>query len=413
MVWRVLLILLLTWSLTGYYLLSVVNYIFEFDNTAPSVVFRASAGFSAVALIVFAGRRRLDRNLLLIIAFGTVYALQLLQTLHLRQETTALEPFEYWAWAMGASIVPAIAIYLCFSSKNADLAFKAILGTAIAATCLLLIYGSNAKFLENGMEVESGRWNIPSVNPIAMGHLAASTILLGVSSVLTSSRKRAWQFVFGGAAILAGGVLITLANSRGPAVALGISLIILVLAQFNRRGTIVLLAIVIAGVIYLLTSESENVTGGLIGRFSMVASGQDVAIELRLLAFEGAWGQFLGSPLFGDGIEERLTGFYPHNVILEALMATGLLGAIPFVLLLATALRSCWRLLRKSDGLIWLALISIQYVIAAQFSGSIYQSTAMWVTVAAVLAVATEMKVEAASLRRLRRARPSLYPSFT
>lgn len=49
-----------------------------------------------VCLIAFAGRRRLDSNLFLIIAFGLAYALQLVLTLHLRNETTALEPFEYW-----------------------------------------------------------------------------------------------------------------------------------------------------------------------------------------------------------------------------------------------------------------------------------------------------------------------------
>jgi O-antigen ligase len=173
-------------------------------------------------------------------------------------------------------------------------------------------------------------------------------------------------------------------------VSLGACLFTLALSRFNRKRTAAILIISVTGVAVLLATQYELIYEGILRRFSMVSTGQDQATELRLIAINGAWDQFLTSPLMGDGIEERNTGFYPHNVILEALMTTGLIGAIPFVLLLIKATHASWTIMRKHEEFIWLALIQVQYLIAAQLSGAIYQATSLWVSVAAVLAVSSK-----------------------
>ncbi|TRD11412.1 O-antigen ligase family protein [Erythrobacter insulae] len=400
---------LVTWSLAGYFLLAAVTHVLGLDNSTISLIFRAIGGVFAGVLIAFAARRRFDLNLLLIIIFGVAYSTQLALTLHVRGEPSALQPFAYWAWALGGCIFPAIATYLCFTADKQLWTVRLVLGVAVASTCFMLVFGSSMSFASGGLGVDTGRWNIPSVNPIAMGHLGATTILVALGWLLGRSRITIKQMGIAGAAAMAGGLLLLLANSRGPLLALAVCLFILALARFNRRGTAVLLVVALSGAAVLMATQYDLIVEGVLKRFSLISSGQDRATELRFIAFNGAWDQFAGSPLMGDGIEERNTGFYPHNVILEALMATGLVGAIPFVLLLARAVLASWEIVRQNEQLIWLALLQIQYLIAAQLSGSIYQSTALWVTTAAVLAATSKAAVRPASTKR-RRLSPSSRP---
>jgi hypothetical protein len=49
------------------------------------------------------------------------------------------------------------------------------------------------------------------------------------------------------------------------------------------------------------------------------------------------------------------------------------------------ALKASWQLLRSSSEHLWIGLIAIQYIVSAQFSGAIYNSTALWVLIPLVL----------------------------
>lgn len=405
MILRVFFYYVIVWSLVGYFLLAGINQLLGLDNSTISLAFRALGGVCAAALIVFASRRRFDTNLLLIIIFGVTYATQLILTLHLREEPSALQPYAYWAWAMGGCIFPAIAIYLCFTPDKQKWTIRLVLTVAIASTCLMLLVGSTTYFIAPGVGIDTGRWSIATVNPIAMGQLGTTTILVALGWLLSNPSMKVTQIAVASGAALAGGLLLLLANSRGPLVALVLCVFILALARFKRRGALTLLVVAGCGVAILLATQYELVVEGVLKRFSLIASGRDRATELRLIAYKGAWNQFTGSPVMGDGIEERNTGFYPHNVILESLMATGLLGAIPFLLLLVRGLWSSWKILRTNDQLIWLGLAQIQFVIAAQLSGSIYQSTALWVSTAGVLAATTAWSAIPVVSKRRRRAR--------
>lgn len=378
----------MTWSLVGYPLLAIVNHIFDQPNSAISLTFRGLCAVAATIIIIRAKAVRFDSPLLLLTIFGVTYATQLVLTLHIRGESSALDPIDYWIWMFGACLVPSIATYLCFSQKHEVLVSKVLAVAAIAATCLLLMFASTLEYLPNGIAVNTGRYSIPSLNPIAVGHIAASTILIGIGIFLRGSTLKVREIVVLAVGITAGVFLLVFANSRGPLLALGCALLFLGFARFDRRGTIVLGVVTLCSVAYLISTQPAALTDGLLRRIDLMLSGVDASTNSRILAVQGAWDQFLGSPLIGDGVDVRVTRFYPHNVIVEALMTTGLLGGVPFIMLLFFAFKSAFKLLRLREGSIWLSLLFVQSVVAAQLSSSIYQSTTMWVAMAAVLAVA-------------------------
>jgi O-antigen ligase len=92
----------------------------------------------------------------------------------------------------------------------------------------------------------------------------------------------------------------------------------------------------------------------------------------------GAWRQFLDQPLLGSHALELGSYTYPHNVLLESLMATGVLG---FALLLGSmgpATLAALRIIRAESQFMWIALIYLQYVVHCMVSGSLYLEASFW-----------------------------------
>jgi O-antigen ligase len=109
--------------------------------------------------------------------------------------------------------------------------------------------------------------------------------------------------------------------------------------------------------------------------------------------------QFITHPIFGDSILEKTTGFYPHNLVLEGFMATGLIGGISLLVwILGVALCSL-RLLSRGGESGWIALLSLQYLIGAMFSGGTWQQASMWGFGAASIALAQTLGQSAYSTR--------------
>ncbi|OOY32607.1 hypothetical protein BMI88_01585 [Thioclava sp. F36-6] len=187
----------------------------------------------------------------------------------------------------------------------------------------------------------------------------------------------------------AGAYLLILSNSRGPVVSLTLAFTLLLLAKIQHKRLLSVTSFFIIGALvaaYLNRSLLFDNTG-ILYRFEVITSGKDMSTAGRLISTSGAWHQFLENPFFGNSLQEEITKFYPHNVILESLMSTGITGGIAFVIMVALALHASWAILRTSAKDSWIALISLQYIFGAQFSGAIYQSNTMWLSMSLVCAL--------------------------
>jgi len=87
------------------------------------------------------------------------------------------------------------------------------------------------------------------------------------------------------------------------------------------------------------------------------------------------------SPFFGSfylissGVGK---GAYPHNHFLEVFMTTGLLGGVPYVLMVLISLRKSFTLLSKKHSSGWIALLYIQALLYGMFSGNLYSAEDFW-----------------------------------
>lgn len=377
---------IIIWTLIGFSFLSGLTSTFGLNNTLFSLILRALAVLAAITISIRFFKTEHRLVLWLFLAFWIFYFVRLYISLYLLAEPVSRSHETYWIWSVGACFLPSLAILVGYSSVSFERLRHPPVILFLATAVLLLAIGRTTIVSQVGETYDISRLNLSSLNPVSMGHVGVTVFLLGVGIIATGPIDRREKFICL-AAISTGAALAVLANSRGPILSLIVAVSVLILAQSKRRRTYWVVSMICAIALYFAYQRPEFLFGDLgpFARFSTISLSGDAASIARFTAFKGSWAQFLGSPIFGDGIEERVTQFYPHNVILEAFMSTGLLGGVPFLLVLITAIRSAWGLFRLNSQLSWVGLVALQQLVGAQFSGSIWGTGSLWVMMMLVI----------------------------
>lgn len=386
-------ILLCLASVFGFPLLAATTEFVSPGNTAVSIIFRGCVLVTSLVVIWggyrFRKKLKLNIDVALFIAFWSFYFFRILNDTFLEDIILSRPQWFYWLWAFGVCFLPAFALILPRQWVKFD-ALGVILLYAGAICCVLILARGNFDFItSSGDVVDGGRLNVVALNPIFVGHVGASSCVLG-AWMLVKAHLRGSSWVSKGVsaiAIIAGSMVLIKADSRGPLAALlVVSLFYIASLQVSKIAVASLFALSIAAVMMQIGVIDDRLLDSIgLSRVSASFSDQlDVSATQRQVSAYNAYNQFLESPIVGNALEEQTTLFYPHNVIIESLMATGILGGVPFILLLARITLRCWSLLRAGDSNSWACLIFLQYLVGAQFSGSLYTSYTMWASLSMV-----------------------------
>jgi O-antigen ligase len=315
---------------------------------------------------------------MLFLSFWIFYFMRLFVSINIIGEPLAKPPYTYWMWAIGAAFLPSLSVLFLYNPNwNDRLAVKLLVFSGFASF-LFLNLGTTEFVNDQGHAYDSGRLRAESLNPIAMGHAGATAVLLSLH-VFLAGNQSVRRITIAAFVAIGGFLLVLQANSRGPIIALSVCLALVYMSATNYKLRSLVVGLALFAVVYILFSNTLNELP-VVDRFQNNELTSDISILGRIMMFQGALEQFIGSPLIGSSVEERTMQYYPHNVILEAFMATGVLGGVPFLLLTLLGLRASWSLIRQKKDM-WVGLLAIQYIVGGQFSGAIYSSTAMWVTV--------------------------------
>jgi hypothetical protein len=101
--------------------------------------------------------------------------------------------------------------------------------------------------------------------------------------------------------------------------------------------------------------------------------------EARDVLSINAWQQFLDSPLIGDKIVERTSNFYPHNLILEILMATGVLGFLLFVPVIIKLIKKGFQYTQSLNPYFLIFVIFLPLFLSTLTSGSLIFSNEFFI----------------------------------
>ncbi len=303
------------------------------------------------------------------------------------------------AYFFGLTLVPTLITALAFDIRQVKGLHNAVLVALVIANVALLIY----VFSNGTIEAETafgGRAQVDGavegtavINPITVSLMGAilAVFVMGRLAVL-QSKSAAFELFLGGLVVL-GFVNVLIGGSRGPAVAFalcaGVILLTLVRTPFARSGVKVRSVmwiyggIGIAALIAFFIAQGDNIY--LFERFVTMIDGRAVGVgEERDFLRDLAVADFWSAPIFGYSYVTSVGGAHPHNIVLEALMATGVVGFSAFLLAMFFALRGVYNVMLGAAGPYGysLGLVTLCFLTSSLLSGAVGQFPELWVFLA-------------------------------
>lgn len=361
-----------------------------------------------LAVLMLANARRFrNANAALwpVIIFLSIYGVRLLYDVLILDILMIFQtPFYVLGYFFGLTFLPILAIFLIFKASDMHSLGRWLICILALTNVALLIYA-----LSRGGQIGVGMF---SVRVEEVGKIEGTALLgplwfglcgagLGATIVgyllsdnrLTNVRRAALLVLF----------LICIANvlfsaSRGPLIGFVIAFLC-IFAKFlsersasskgrTRQGCLVVLAVL--GCIAWVVSSAEGDVF-LVERFTKMFNDRQVGnLELRDLIIAAAWNDFLSAPIFGRSYVVSLDNSSAHNILLDSLVSTGLLGTSFLTLILWRTASSIWTLLGGMYGSagVAFAMMTIVVSVMTMTSGSISQSPDFWIFSALVIATA-------------------------
>jgi O-antigen ligase len=278
---------------------------------------------------------------------------------------------------------------------------RATLG-ALAWACIARALLQLARVATSGHAVFTGGQRVTALgqnaNVIAWILAAGLVALLGLAYGRHGTRPRYRGLIW--AAVVLFALVIAETGSRGGLLALAAGVVTFLAGGRGIRGRArnAVAALAALGVLYWAATSSDVMrnritatleTGNLAGRERIVPT---------------LWSMFLERPTIGWGPinnKYELASRIPfqhrakrdtHNIVLEVLTATGVVGAIPFFGALGLCARAAWRARRGRDGILPLALLAVGLV--ANMSGNWIAAPLFWLIMAYPLASADPLPEE-------------------
>lgn len=259
-----------------------------------------------------------------------------------------------------------------------------LISALIFSSLAVIFYG---RFLGAVQRLSTNIVGEDVISPLTLSY--SSSLIIGICLVYIIYNKTSKSIkILSNIAILLSVLPFFLGASRGGIIALFIPFILLAMFQLSIKNSlryIGLFIILISALIFL----DDYFQSGLLNRFfstsEAIESGGGSAI--RLLMWKTSLTQFFSNPIFGDKLNTEYFNHYPHNIFLEVLQTTGLLGFIPFLILVILGVNVSMRIFKQLPQYSWLAFIFLQSLIQYSFSGALYSAAWFWTSLSFILSL--------------------------
>ena len=289
---------------------------------------------------------------------------------------------------------------------NGEIAKNALL--AFAISCALMAILLRTGYFESGLGRYSGSGRLTGMGQDP--NILAGNLALGILTFIGLTYGMSKQIIKFRALYLIPiplmGLCLAYTGSRGGVTALGVGLLVFTLKRGNMLSRVKSLAGVLSLLLFFLWASYH--AGGIWNRY--LETLEDGNMAAREEIYPQAWKMFLEKPLAGWGPvnnkyklavrtaeEGRESPFRDtHNLWLELLTATGIVGAVPFLLGIWFCLHAGWKARASAYGIIPLVLMIT--VLVLNISVNWIQSKQDWLVFA--FALASSRAVMGATLLR-------------
>ncbi|MBF5026935.1 O-antigen ligase family protein [Planobacterium oryzisoli] len=196
-----------------------------------------------------------------------------------------------------------------------------------------------------------------------------------------------------------GVTIVFISGSKGPVISLAIISLFYLLYNKKiilKRNNVIYIALGVfigTSIIYLFYINTNSLV--LINRINYVNLISDPSTIQRLNILKATILNIYKNPFFGSSFlitEHGLTSSYPHFLILEAFMTTGIFGGVLFLTINIVILRSAYILMPFKEYH-WIILVFLQYFLQTFVSSSLYASTFFWIFSAMLITISFQKKL--------------------
>jgi O-antigen ligase len=166
-----------------------------------------------------------------------------------------------------------------------------------------------------------------------------------------------------------------LGSSRGSVVALLLSIpLFIVFFPFKQKVKFVLVSILLVPIIsFAISFTGSSIVERILNTKEDKGGGRNVL-------WDSAINHFSEHPIIGGKIE--IGGIYPHNLILETLMATGVLGLFLILPVIIKGFQLGYRMANINRNNLFVLLIMINGFVQHFFTGGFYTSIMLFTPLA-------------------------------
>jgi O-Antigen ligase len=353
-----------------------------------SIVQRAFVVILALGVGLFAlNQRGSYAPLLPLMLFVLIYSYRMFDNYFVENYQVYVRPSLAFLMLLGACIIPSIALYVSAGHfTNSESEFRKVMIGLMLVFLFGVWYNSDSLY-----ERSTAQASLERVNQISLTSIATSFGLFAILSL----RHRSWVLRGIWVACLIGlAVIVALAKARGPLVGTMVALVgyFLVVKGRYKIQMLCLLAVGAISIAALQIFFGGDLLEQALSRFDYVEDGgANDSVTLRKLAWQAAWEQFLADPIFGRLMFETALKFYPHNIALEVLMATGVVGAFFFFWHLMQTLLAAKYLMQQNIVSLpesFMVLMFFKEFIQNMFSGSVWGASGYFITSCCIMGMA-------------------------
>lgn len=382
--------------MSGYLLLASLTSLFSTSTTIYSILMRGLIATTSIFLIFKAKKNNFSplKSLLIkgFLFFWFIYFSRILFETFFNKDLLSQPPYYYWLWGAGTSFLPFFAISITLQNEQTIDKIRQLLYHCYFAASIFSILGGSTSAINQTTNIfeETGRLRLDSIDPISLGNLGATLSILSIWSILHIKNlhfiKKYLYFTLG---LSAGLYLLLSSNSRGPLVSFGVCLLFISIFSNGRIKIFSTLLLITAtiGLPYITLFLEKNYNIMTYSRLFNQIQSEDASTQARIQMHQNAIEGISSNPLFGYGLEEYIGKFHPHNIFLESFIATGLLGGTFFIFISIYLLYISIKIYRNNRTLGWASLLFIQYLVGAQFSGSLVNSSYFWISSGLIISI--------------------------
>lgn len=368
----------------GFLFIGTIPTLFNMTEDSLSIPFRVFVlGLSMILIFKTVLSKNINKIDLspvsLFFIFWVIYGVRIVFDLYLNpiQLFPGKNPSEYFQFAIGVVLIPSIATVFLLQAYRIDI--KWILKWIYR---LLFITLSIALFSRAGSDLVGRSAGDIDVGIISFGQFGAT---LSILSAYSFARKKVnfinkIFYIFG---FLIGCIAIFVSASKSPFVALTVVIAVFFILWYGSVRSAFMLGTIGLFVsefyIDIITFLSKYFHSNFLDRllYTLDLERDDVRGNLLSAGFN----EFLENPLFGNAIliqKEGMAGSYPHNLIVEVFMATGIVGGVIFILWLIKCIKTIFETIKAHSETSWIALLFLQYLILGMVSSNLYSNSLFW-----------------------------------